>query len=82
MAETGLLKNLEVELTAWERSESTRRLYPGVIKRYLASIKPEDIFTRAGVNQHLARLQKEKKAGNTKRFTYYIIKRFFEVNQE
>lgn len=77
-----LLKNLETELTAWERSASTRLQYPLVIKSYLAYTKPENIFTRQGVNDYLAKLTKEKKGGNTKRFVYYIIKKFFQVNDQ
>lgn len=75
-----LLSNLNTELVAWERSRSAQRQYPLVIKRYLASTDPESIFTRQGVNEYLAKLTREKKGGNTKRFTYYIIKKFFQVN--
>lgn len=75
-----LLKNLETELIAWERSPSAQLQYPLVIKRYLACTKPENTFTRQGVNDYLAKLTEEKKGGNTKRFAYYIIKKFFQVN--
>lgn len=77
-----LIKNLETELVGWERSQSAQRQYPLVVAHYLNSTDPENIFTRAGVNEYLAKLTREKKAGNTKRFAYYILKKFFEVNDQ
>lgn len=67
-------------MVAWERSRSAQLQYPGVIKKYLAATDPENIFTRQGVNDYLAKLSKEGKSGNTRRFVYYIIKKFFQAN--
>jgi len=76
------IENLTTELEAWEKSRHTKAIYPLVVQRYLANTREEDIFTRQGVNQYLLKLEKEKKSQNTKRLEYYVLKRFFEVNNQ
>jgi len=76
------LTNLEEELQAWDKGHQTKITYPYVVRQYLAVTKEEEIFTRQAINRYMLRLDKKGKSQNTKRLHYYVLKRFFEVNNQ
>jgi len=46
MTEAHLLKPLETELAAWERSPSARRQYPLIVRRYLETLAPMALWVK------------------------------------